>query len=195
MSARNRRRGGVDGGRCAAVMSAAVAVALGCATSFIQAQTTAPAGQPATAPTSRPTTNNGEGGVTTQPGGGLLLNFRDANIDTVLDELSSKAGFIIVKVAPTQGRVSLVAKNPVTKQEAVALLNTVLNEKQLAAVQQGKDGNILKIMERSVARTQGIPVRTGSKPEDIERTDELITQVIPLTYASATQLRQDLTPL
>jgi general secretion pathway protein D len=175
---------------CAVALAASIAVS----TSVANAQATAPADRPATAPVTRPNAN-GERGVTTQPGGGLLLNFRDANIDAVLDELSSAAGFIIVKVARPEGRVSLVAKNPVSKQEAVSLLNTVLNEKGFAAVQQGREGNILKIIDRQTARHSQIPVRTGSDPEKIEPTDELITQVIPLTYASATQLRQDLTPL
>ena len=43
---------------------------------------------PATAPTTRASTrnNNGVHGITTQPNG-LILNFRDASIDAVLDEL------------------------------------------------------------------------------------------------------------
>ena len=66
---------------------------------FVSAQTTAPTTAPATTAPSVTTraNNNGVHGVTTQPSGGLLLNFKDANIDAVLDELSSAAGFIVVK--------------------------------------------------------------------------------------------------
>src|SRR5690349_813220 len=56
----------------------------------VEAPTTAPA--PAPAPATRPSTNGAEKNITTQPGGKFLLNFRDANVDTVLDELSSAAG-------------------------------------------------------------------------------------------------------
>src|SRR5204862_7904519 len=87
---------------------------------------------PSTAPTTAPTAttrqnhNGNMRGVTTQPGGGLLLNFRDASIDNVLDELSSAAGFIVVKeVKPDPGkRVTLVSKQAVRPDEAITLLNT-----------------------------------------------------------------------
>src|SRR5436853_354774 len=54
--------------------------------------TSRPAGaatQPATTqPATRPGAN-GLHGITTQPGGGLMLNFKEASIDSVLDELSA----------------------------------------------------------------------------------------------------------
>src|SRR5213082_688511 len=156
------------------------------------AQTTAPVPVPvpssATSPTTRPN-NNGVHGVTTQPGGGLLLNFKDANIDAVLDELSSAAGFIVVKEVKPEGKVTLISKQAVKPAEAVELLNTVLRNAKYAAIQQGR---ILKIVNADAAKRLNIPVRSGSDPEKIANTDELITQVIPLRYADATQLRQDL---
>jgi general secretion pathway protein D len=156
---------------------------------------------PATAPSTAPSTTafsatrpngNGVHGVTTQPGGGLLLNFKDASIDAVLDELSSAAGFIVVKEVKPEGRVTLVSKQAVSPDEAVSLLNTVLRNAKYAAIQQGR---ILKVVNADAAKRLNIPVRSGSDPEKIANTDELITQVIPLRYADATQLKQDLQPM
>lgn len=151
------------------------------------AQTTTPSTAPATQRANGVVIPNGH--ITTQPGGGLLLNFKDASIDSVLDELSAVAGFIVVKETPPQGRVTLVSKQPVNSKEAVSLLNTVLNNAGYAAVQQGR---ILKVMKRDAARHANIPVHSGNDPKDIEPTDELITQVIPLRYADAPQLKTDL---
>jgi general secretion pathway protein D len=148
---------------------------------------------PATAPASHNGNGSGGGGhVTTAPGGKLIINFKDASIDSILDELSAVAGFIIVKVDQPQGRVTLTSKQPVSAEEAVPLLNTVLNEHNYAAIQQGR---VLKIMLADKARKANIPVRTGADPTKIEATDELITQVIPLKYADAVQLKADLQPL
>src|SRR2546423_7366001 len=119
-------------------------------TAIAPAQTTAPsATQPAsTQPATRPS-NNGVHGVTTQPGGGLLLNFKDANIDAVLDELSSAAGFIVVKEVKPEGRVTLVSKQSVSPTEAVGLLNTVLrNANQTTGYTAIQQGRILKIVNR-----------------------------------------------
>src|SRR4051794_25774364 len=144
----------------------------------------------------RPTTN-GARNITTQPGGGLLLNFREASIDSVLDELSAAAGFIVVKVVKPEGRVTLVSKQPVKPQEAIELLNTVLRTPigggaGYAAIQQDR---VLKIVPLDQARRLNIPVRTGADPDKIKDTDELITQVIPLRSVDAMQLKNDLTPL
>src|ERR1700709_2566681 len=88
-----------------------------------------PIATPGSGPATAPSNGSGNGalhGVTTQPGGGLLLNFKDAGIDAVLDELSAAAGFIVVKEVKRAGRVTLVSKQAVSKEDAVGLLNTVL---------------------------------------------------------------------
>ena len=169
----------------AAALSAAVA----------SAQVNAPSTEPTTEPTTSPSALNHNGnnhGVTTQPGGGMLLNFKDASIENVLDELSSAGGFIVVKEVKPEGRVTLVSKQPVSRDDSVALLNTVMKNAGYAAIQQGR---ILKIVPIDRAKHANIPVRSGSDPTKIEPTDELITQVIPLRYANATQLKTDLQPL
>ncbi len=154
------------------------------------APATAPTPAPATAPASRPA--NGYSHVTTRPGGQLILNFDNASIASVLDELSAAAGFIVVKEVKPEGRVSLTSRQPIGPDEAISLLNTVLRNAGYAAIQQGR---ILKIVQKDAAKRQNIPVRSGADPLKIEPTDELITQVIPLRYADATQLKQDLQPL
>lgn len=157
------------------------------------AQDAEPATQPA-APTTAPTTAPARSltGVTKQNGGSMTLNFVDANIDVILDELSAAAGFIVVKEVKPEGRVTLVSKQPVTPEEGVSLLNTVLRKAGYAAIQQDR---VLKIVNKDAAKRLNIPVRSGNDPEKIARSDELITQVIPLRYADATQLKNDLAPL
>jgi general secretion pathway protein D len=105
--------------------------------------------------------------ISTTQGGGIMVNFKDANIDTVLDELSAVAGFIVVKEVKPEGKVTLVSKQPVTPADAISLLNTVLKNANYTAIQQGR---ILKIVTRDAAKRANIPVRVGSDPKDIEPT-------------------------
>src|SRR3954452_22185334 len=158
--------------------------------------TSRPAGaatQPATTQAATRPAANGVHGITTQPGGGLMLNFKEASIDSVLDELSAAAGFIVIKQVPKlEGRVTLVSKQPVTPDQAIPLLNSVLKNAGYAAVQQGRT---LKINSFDKTKLANIPVKTVSDPSKVEDTDELITQVIPLKGADAMQLKQDLSPL
>ena len=167
---------------------------LGVMTLSVPLQTVAqtiPTTVPTTAPATQPA-RNGAGGVTSEPGGGMVLNFKDATIDAVLDELSSAAGFIVVKEVKPEGRVTLVSKQSLNAEEVVSLLNTVLRNAGYVAIRQER---ILKIVNKDAAKRLNIAVRTGSDPDKIAMTDELITQVIPLRYADATQLKTDLTPL
>ena len=185
--------------RAAAAAAAVVALSMAAGT-HVFAQVQPAATQPAAqnGATTRPANGlpprnaNATTHVTTQPGGTLILNFKDASIDSVLDELSAAAGFIVVKEVKPEGRVTLVSAQPVTRTDALNLLNTVLKEKGYTAIQQER---ILKIVRRDAAKRANIPVRSGADPSKIEKTDELITQVIPLRQADATQLRQDLAPL
>lgn len=169
------------------ILSLAVACVV-VSSSFVvpgDAQTTQPATQPSTHPTTR------TGGII-RSDGGFLLNFQDVNIDVILNELSDVAGLIVVKEVKPEGRVTLVSKQPVNADDAVSLLNTVLRNAGYAAIKQER---ILKIVNKDVAKRLNIPVRTGSDPTKIVATDELITQVIPLRFADATQLKTDLQPL
>ena len=166
------------------------------ATQPAQEPATRTAQEPETQPTTQPTTaparnNNGPPGIERSEGG-LVLNFRDASIDVVLDELSAAAGFIIVREAKPTGRVTLTSRQPVSPTDAVVLINTVLHNNGYTAIQQGR---ILKIVESARAKKLNIPVRSGNNPDEIDNTDELITQVIPLRHADAVQLKEDLAPL
>src|SRR5579862_9368944 len=51
----------------------------------------------------------------------LLLHFRGAPLESVLDYLSDAAGFIIVLDTQVHGRVDLWSDQPVTRDEAVDL--------------------------------------------------------------------------
>jgi general secretion pathway protein D len=128
----------------------------------------------------------------TQPVAHVRLNFKDTPIDAILEHLSQEAGFVIVKDAPVDGRVTVISLQPVTADEAVTLLNTVLKANGLAAIQNGRT---LRIVAREKAKKSNIPVHYGADPAAIEPTDELITQVIPIKNVDAVKLRQDLTPL
>ncbi|MBI1389736.1 MAG: hypothetical protein GC154_14960 [bacterium] len=126
------------------------------------------------------------------PHNDIRMNFRGVPIDQVLEYLSQAAGFIIVKEVEVDGPVNVMSYQPLNDEEAVALLNTVLNEKGFAAV---RNGRTLTIVKRDDAKQRNIPVKTGANPDAIPQTDEMVTQIIPVRYADATKLIENLQPL
>ncbi|HEY5912524.1 MAG TPA: secretin N-terminal domain-containing protein [Verrucomicrobiae bacterium] len=135
---------------------------------------------------------SGTGVIPDNDTNGLRLNFRGASLDSVLNYLSEAAGFIIVLEAQPRGRVDVWSSQPLTKDEAVDLLNSVLNKSGYAAIRRGRT---LTIVNKDEAKTKAIPVRLGGDPESIPQTDEFITQIIPVRYVEVTQLLKDLQPL
>lgn len=121
----------------------------------------------------------------------LWLNFRGVPLDMVLNYLSQAAGFMIVMDTQVSGHVDVWSDRPVTKDEAVDLLNAVLNKNGYAAV---RNGQTLTIMTKEDAKTRDIPVKIGNDPDRIPNNDEMVTQIIPVRYVDAKQLATDLSP-
>src|ERR1051325_3533124 len=161
-----------------------------CAATFLRAAEPGPAATPAESA-------KVEANTDTSPTGNekfLRMNFREAPLDQVLTYLSEAAGFII-NVKPgtsVRGQVTVLSNEPLTKDEAVNLLNTVLNENKLAAVENGRT---LSIMPRDEATIAGIPVISGAHPDKIPITDKIVTQIMPVRFVEAAQLLKDLQPL
>lgn len=127
------------------------------------------------------------------PGKGeIVLNFQGASLSDVLNYLSDAAGFVIVQEQPVSGTVNIVSRQPISAEEAVDLLNTVLIEKGYVAI---RNGRILKIVSRRDAQKRDLPVQTGSDPEKIPRKDEMVTQILPLRFGEAAKLVENLRPL
>lgn len=122
----------------------------------------------------------------------LVLNFRDAQVGDVLDYLSEKAGLVIISDTYPTGRINLISKQPLNIDEVIALLTTVLKEQGYAAI---RTGRTLKLVSLSEAPTQNIPVTTGNDPDKIPEGDEVVTHIVPVRYADALRLQEDLSPL
>ncbi len=127
--------------------------------------------------------------IGTNTDGLLRMNFRNAPLEMVLNYLSDAAGFIIVLDTHVNGSVTIISAHPVTKEEAVDLLNTQLNRNNYAAI---RDGRTLTIVEKNDAKTRNIPVKTGNIPANIPKNDEIVTQIIPIRFVEARQLVSDL---
>jgi general secretion pathway protein D len=73
----------------------------------------------------------------------------------------------------------------VTKDEAVELLSSVLKKNGYAVT---RNGRILTIMAMDTVKTADTDIVVNTDPNEVEKGDEVQTQIIPVRYASATQL-------
>ena len=126
------------------------------------------------------------------PPGGLRFNFRGAPLETVLNYMSEAAGFVIVLETPVRGTVDMWSAQPVSRAEAVNLLNQALNKNGYTAIVQGRN---LIVSSKDDAKKKNIPIRTGNDPEEIPPTAEMVMQIIPLRSIDAAQAAADLATL
>ena len=124
--------------------------------------------------------------------GELRFNFRGAPLETVLNYMSDAAGFIIVLETPVRGTVDMWSSQPVTREEAVQLLNQALNKNGYSASLQGRS---LIVSSKDEAKKKNILIRTGNDPQEIPMNAELVMQIIPLRRIDATQAARDLATL
>ncbi len=120
---------------------------------------------------------------------GLRFNFRGAQMETVLNYMSDAAGYIIVLETPVRGTVDMWSSQPVSKVEAIQLLNLALNKNGYTARVQGRN---LIVSSKDDAKKQNIPIHTGNDPAEIPETAEMVMQIIPLRHIDAAQAAKDL---
>lgn len=140
----------------------------------------APAATPAAAPAA-PAAAPADPGDTA----GLRLNFQNAPIGTVLEYLSQAAGFVIMQDTPVSGTITLVSQQPLSADEAEALLRTVLSDRGYAVI---RNERVLRIIKAGEVRTRDLPVCTGYDPAGVPKTDEVVTQIIPMRHTTATKM-------
>ncbi len=122
----------------------------------------------------------------------LTLNFRSAPLREVLSYFSEAAGFIVLPEVEINGRVDVWSNKPVTKAEAVGLLDSVLRRNGYAAI---RDGQTLSIVPLEEAKRRAIPTESGGNPDLVARDERIVTHILPVSSVNAAQAAKELAPL
>lgn len=142
-----------------------------------------------TPPASSPATPAASETAQPTPPGQLRFNFRGAPLETVLEYLSDAAGFVIVLETSVRGTVDMWSAQPVSRTEAVQLLNLALNKNGYTATLQGRN---LIVSSKDDAKKRNIPIRTGNDPREIPANAEMVMQIIPLRHITAAKVAADI---
>src|SRR5262249_32286457 len=122
----------------------------------------------------------------------IYLNFRNVDILQIVNlmsELTKKNFLVDDKV---RGKVTILAPKPVNLEEAYQVFLSVLEIQGFTVVPQGP---ITKIIPSRDVKDNPIPTATDSQHSFSPTTESFVTQLIPLQYADANDIRGLLTPL
>jgi general secretion pathway protein D len=122
----------------------------------------------------------------------ISVNFDQVDIRMMLKTIGDITGINFVVDDSVKGTVTVMSPTKIRLGEVYKVLESVLEVKGYAAV---PAGDLVKIMPKAEAAKRNVEVRIGSNPSDIPRSDSLVTQIIPLHYADATEVSQIIRPL
>ncbi|MGD2117147.1 MAG: type II secretion system secretin GspD [Chromatiales bacterium] len=119
----------------------------------------------------------------------MTLNLNDADIRAFITTVSEMTGKNFIIDPRVQGRVTVVFSTPTTSENIYDIFLSVLKVHGFAAV---PSGNAIKIVPNTGAKQDSIPTVIESEQNN---NDKIITQVIQIKHADASQLASTLAPL
>ncbi|MBV9080258.1 MAG: hypothetical protein JO102_03970 [Elusimicrobia bacterium] len=120
---------------------------------------------------------------------GFFFNFQNADIDAVLKFVGDMTGQIFIKSDAVRGNVTVMAPGRVSKEEALQILQSVLEVRGFTLVP--GPGRLMRVLAQAEATQTGLRVADG----DSDTGDGMLTQVLPVKFLSVQDMRADLSGL
>ena len=154
--------------------------------SRVAAPPPAPPPAPAAPPTAPPVAPG-------QRGRFIVLNFDNADIETVIHAASEIVGFNYVLGPGVSGKkVTVQTSGRIPQEDVFGVLLAILEVHGVTAV---RSGNLYKIVPLEGARERAVPTIVGATPDPSRVSDEVITQIVPVRFAPVNDLGTLLRPL
>ena len=122
----------------------------------------------------------------------MVLNFDNADIEVVIHAVSEIVGFNYVLAPDVRGKVTVQTSARIPQEQVFNVLLAILEVHGFTAV---KSDTLYKIIKLEGARERPVPTVVGAAPDPGRVGDEIITQIVPIRFASVAELSGLLRPL
>jgi len=122
----------------------------------------------------------------------VSMDFKDADLDYVLDFFSRATGYAIIKDGEIKGRVTIVSEKDIPVDQALSILSSILTIKGYSGIINGK---VIKVIPLETAKRENTEIKVGMDPLVIDSNDTIVTQIMPLSSANAAQIVKELKEL
>ncbi len=120
----------------------------------------------------------------------VSIDFNNVDINVFIKFISELTGTNFVVDDQIKGKVTIISPAKISVDEAYKVFESVLEVHGFATV---KAGEIVKIVPSPDARSKNI--ETLLKEEAVSPADKVVTQIIPLRYADANEIKRLFAPL
>ena len=122
----------------------------------------------------------------------VTVNFDGVDIRDVLKTVGEITGINFIPHESVQGTVTVMSPTPIRLGEIYSFLQSILDVHGYAAI---PTPHAVKIVPKADAARASLEVRIGADPAYIPSNDAIATQIIPLTYADAAEVKQIIQPV
>jgi general secretion pathway protein D len=120
----------------------------------------------------------------------VSIDFNNVDINVFIKFISELTGTNFIVDDKVKGKVTIISPAKISEKEAYKVFESVLEVHGFATV---KSGEVTKIVSSPDARTKN--VETLLKVEMSDPEDKVVTQLIPLRYANANDIKKLFAPL
>jgi len=127
-----------------------------------------------------------------EPEGLVSFDFNGADIGLVIKFVSEISGIDFIVDPRVKGQVTVISPTRIPAKEVYQVLQSILEVQGFTIVPSGR---MVKIVPSVEAKQKSIRTEVGKEIKEISPGDAMVTQIIPLEYADANEVRAILTPL
>ena len=128
-----------------------------------------------------------------QPGGRLVsIDFDNVDIRLIIKLVSEWTGNNYLIDDQVRGNVTIISPTRIPIDQAVMVMESILEVKGFSTV---PAGNVIKIIPAADAKGKAITTYVGKDMGKVSLDDRFITQIVPLQYTDAGEVRALLAPL
>ena len=120
----------------------------------------------------------------------ISIDFNNVDINVFIKFMSELTGTNFVVDQRVKGKVTIISPSKISLKEAYTVFESVLEVHGYTTV---KSGQVVKIIPSPDARSKSI--ETKLREESTTSRDQVITQLIPLTYADPVAIKRLFTPM
>ncbi len=122
----------------------------------------------------------------------ISLDFNQVDINLVIKFISELTGTNFIVDPKVKGQVTIICPSKIPVEAAYAVFKSILEMHGFSLVQAGE---MVKIIRSVEAKQKAVRTEVGKEIERVSPEDIIVTQLIPLEYADANQVKAILAPL
>ncbi len=125
----------------------------------------------------------------------VSIDFNNVDITLFIKFISELTHKNFIVDNRVKGSVTIVSPSKISVKEAYKVFESVLNVHGFAAIE---SGDVIKIIPSPDARSQNLDTQISDSSDFIgvnEKSDKMVTRIVPLKYADAEEMKRIFTPL